>query len=56
MNSEILKGIEPEVPKVECAVCGEQMKHLADLRSTAAFEASRVYRCYSCDRVLQRKW
>jgi hypothetical protein len=50
------KIIEPKVPAVECAVCGQQMKHLANLKSTAGFEASRVYRCYSCDHVLQREW
>jgi len=30
------------------------MKHLADLQLTAAFAASRVYRCYGCDYVLQQ--
>lgn len=50
------KIVEPNLPTVECAVCGQQMKHLANLKSTAAFEASRVYRCYSCDHVLQREW
>jgi hypothetical protein len=32
------------------------MKHLADLQLTAAFPASRVYRCVSCDHVVQQSW
>ena len=50
------KKIAPTVRAVECAVCGQQMKHLADMELTAAFPASRIYRCYGCDHVLQREW
>jgi hypothetical protein len=48
--------VADQSPAVECAVCGQQMKHLANLKSTAGLEALRVYRCYSCDHVLQREW
>jgi hypothetical protein len=50
------KKIEPKAPAIECAVCGQQMKHLADLALTLVFPASRIYRCYGCDHVLQREW
>jgi len=30
------------------------MKQLANLRRTVAFPASRVYRCYNCDHVVQQ--
>jgi hypothetical protein len=52
----MFKNNEPkaETPPLECAVCGKQMKHLANLPLTGAFPASRVYRCYSCDHVVQQ--
>lgn len=50
------KTVEAKAPAVECAICGQQMKHLANLAMTAAFAASRIYRCYGCDHVLQRDW
>jgi hypothetical protein len=50
------KMIEPKAPAVECAVCGQQMKHLANLELTAVFPASRIYRCYGCDHILQQEW
>ena len=49
------KGV-PTVPPLECAVCGAQMRHLADLQLTAAFAASRVYRCFSCNHVVKQAW
>ena len=48
--------IEPKAPAVECAMCGLQMKYLASFELTAAFPASRIYRCYGCDHVLQQDW
>ena len=48
--------VKPNAPAVECPICGQLMKHLANLRLTAAFPASRVYRCYGCDHVLQTEW
>lgn len=45
----MLKNGVTKAPPLEYAVCGAQMKHLADLQLTAAFGASRVYRCYSCE-------
>jgi len=50
------KKAVPTIPPLECTVCGAQMKHLADLQLTAAFAASRVYRCDNCDRVVQKAW
>jgi DNA-directed RNA polymerase subunit RPC12/RpoP len=41
-------------PPLECTACGKQMKHLAHLPLTGAFPASRVYRCYNCDHVVQQ--
>jgi hypothetical protein len=42
------------IPLLECTVCGKQMMHLADLRLIGAFPASRVYRCFNCDHVVQQ--
>ena len=47
---------KPKAPPLECTVCGAQMRHLANLQLTVAFPASRVYRCYTCDLVVQQVW
>ena len=56
VSCPMVKEREPRAPPIECAVCGEQMKHLADLHLTVAFPASRLYRCFGCDHVEQRAW
>jgi hypothetical protein len=45
---------EAEAPPPECAACRAPMKHLADWQMTAEFPACRVYRCFSCDHVVQQ--
>jgi transposase len=40
-----------ETPSKACAVCGEPMKHLADLRRIGVLSANRIFRCYRCNNV-----
>jgi hypothetical protein len=35
-----------------CTECGEQMRHLADLRRFKSYSGKRIFRCYGCNNVV----
>jgi transposase len=42
----------PPPPSRACNECGEQMKHLTDLRRFQLHSGKRIFRCYTCNNVV----
>jgi hypothetical protein len=42
----------PPPPSRACNECGEQMKHLTDLRPFQLHPGKRIFRCYTCNNVV----
>jgi hypothetical protein len=48
-DTEIFPSFPPFRP---CNECGEEMKHLADLRRFHTHIGKRIFRCYHCNNVV----